>query len=297
LKIKKIFEYTEDTATISVMSFYENKIEFEKYTFEVSLNLFKEQLIELALDTKPHLLFNEVGALNGFYARKYNSGKTWINAEFYNGKLLEVLEQNTPSGDPIESWKDGGTGTLIHFHHFTDTAAIVQYSAGYKNGKIKFFHSNNNKYKTGNYTNDQPTGEWSLFSQSGKTRQKLFIEGKDAQWTFYGPKNKKEALFNLRELKLQGAAYRFSFFGDTSAVFHYENGLLDGEFTKFESQAPSRSGKYYKGEQIDDWITHGQFNPVSHTTSFGSKSVISNTDQLLHPTFSYSPKFDIPLYC
>ncbi len=294
LAFQKTFEYENHSVSIHINSFYDNKIPFENYTIEFKLEEFKNQLYSITLETKPHLLFSTAGTLTGFYERKYNTGKTWMYCEFYAGKLLEVLEQNTPLGTPIRTWKTNGSGKLVHFHHLKDTGAIVNYINGYKNGSIKYFHGYNKIYKTGYFINNFPDSTWTLHSESGKIRQKLEAVRSTATWTFYGPKNKREATYTLKDGLLDGISYRYNFFGDTTAAFSYKHGLLNGKFTKFNAGAPLRSGFYKNSEQIGNWLTHGQFNQVSHETKFGKKQVIAKLSNIPPPKFSYLPSIRIP---
>lgn len=290
----KEFEYEKGKVIINIQSFYENSIPFESYTLEINLEEFESIKYDLTLSTEPHLLFSETGSLTSFYERKYNSGKTWISCEFYDGKLLDVFEQNKPDGSSILGWQGEGTGIITHFHHFKDTAARVYYEDGIKHGSLKYFHSNNNTYKTGAYLKGSPANEWTLYSSSGKIRQQYLIEDSVIKWTFFGPKNKKEEEFRLYNGVLEGKGFKFNFFGDTTAYFSYEGGLLQGKFEKHQAGSLLRSGFYLNGEQTGNWLTHGQFNPVSHKTVFGNKQVIYDSQNIPSPEFSFDPKIQLP---
>jgi len=286
---EKTFSYLDSVTTLHIKSYFKTGVLFEEYSLEFSANEFTslnmKELNSIMFDLTPNMLFKSYGSMNGFYKRNYANGKTAISCEFYDGKLLELFEQNSPTGTPVTSWNSKGNGTLIQFHNSIDTAAILHYENGLKTGKAKFFHTKNNTYKTGYFKNGIPTKEWFLYSFSGKTRQKYSVNDSLAKWEFYGARSKKAQSFSLIDKKLQGRAFKFNFYGDTV------------DFKKYQSGAPLRSGEYFYGEQIGIWNTHGQFNPVTHSTYFLDKTVIYNSECLPELEFSFTPKFEfIPTY-
>lgn len=300
LLLSKNYVYDATECAISIKRFYRTGSRLESYTTYIS-NLELEKLLtenglEQILDITPHfgLPFSKEGRISGYYYRHFNSGKLWMHLEFDEGKLLEVFTQNTANGSEVDSEFNKGTGTLVHFHHFGDTAAIINYKNGLLHGSIKYFYSRNNTYAKGNIHNGYPSEIWTFYSFSGKTKYTLDYTNDTLVWCLYGPKSNKHREYPVLDGLLTGQGKEFDFYDQTSAQFSFENGLLDGSFTRWLNGNVTRFGSYTAGEQVGDWVTPGLFNPVSHTTRFSDKSVITNSNLLPTFEFNLAPRIEMP---
>ncbi len=302
LAINKLYDYSTNEVELFVKSYYQNGSPFEEYTTYQHTDSLKQLITDSGIGSlvhaSPHLGIhsNDQGKLSGFYKRYFNSGKEWIFLEFDNDLLIEVLANNSPDNGSLNFPFNDGNGKVVHFHHYKDTAAIINYQGGHKHGPIKLFHEGNNTHRTGAYIRGIPTGSWISKSYSGKIKNQVnFNEDGSLQWTLYGPKNQKSKIYSLRNNLLNGVAISYDFYGDTTAVFSYTNGILNGRYTSYINKNVLRYGDYDFGEQIGNWYTKGQFNDISHTTTFGKKDVLFSLEHLPMINFRLKGEIDLPL--
>lgn len=299
----KTLDYSQDEVQINVKSYFENGAKFEAYSIFQKTDEIKKLIDEYGLESlvhfTPHLGIDQIpeGKLSGYYQRWYNNGKEWMNLYFEDGKLLEVISQNMPNGNPVSETYENGFGKVVHFHHYGDTAAVVNYSKGYKNGIVRFFHKRNNTYRTGFFSENNRSGNWTTKSYSGKIKSEHLFKDFDGSLDLliYGPKSHISEKFSIRKGTLEGKAISYDFYGDTAATYSYRNGLLNGTFIRFLNGNTTRYGEYLNGEQTGSWNTKGLFNEVSYTTEFGHKPVICYSEHLPKFNFELKSNIDVPI--
>jgi len=299
--IEKKYTLINHELEIQVSSWYTSGGRFESYNLYALASDYLTQLeehgIEFIVNSTPHLAIStsNEGVLSGHYRRWYNTGKEWMFLVWDEGKLLEVIVQHTPEGVPIDQKFDEGNGSLIHFHHYQDTAAVLSYKNGLKHGPFKLYYKRNNSYISGTYDHGLLSGGLIKRSFSGFLKEGfLYNQGNLESYAIYGPKNKLYRKYTVLDGKPHGLAIEYDFYLDTAAVFNFNGGLLHGAFERFINGNSTRKGKYDSGEQTGQWLTSGLFNEVAHITYFNTKNVSSNLPIVPQFNFTYKPMVDIP---
>jgi len=298
ISLERQFIYDRDTCLIKSVSFYKNSNKFEEYSTEIPseelMDLIKtDGLLTILSSESPKcgLSASQTGLFTGFYTRYYKNGNVWLSLEFDHGLLEDIFESNDRWGNKREVKFRNGTGELSLHHYYGDVAITAKYAHGLLHGSFISKYEGGNKHIIGTHKNGLKTGQWLEYSFSGKRTKELNFNSDTLKTTLFSANDQKSKEFTTISGLLNETSYSFDFLGDTLEIINYKNGLHHGDYKKFINGILLRSGTYYIGEPVNNWITHGQFNDISHNTIYGDKSVKFNASDI--PRFNSNITYEV----
>lgn len=176
------------------------------------------------------------------------------------------------------TWKDGN-GLLISYHHNGDTARIVGYSEGKMNGHFYTYEERGRLRQKGKMCNGSPCGSWINFDVNLKMdHQLLFNDRTDGyQLISYAGNNRKSAMSNWSDGRMNGAMLEFDQYLDTLSHFHFINGLQHGTQKRFINGSLKEKGQAQFGQPIGIWKTYNPKGKITYEELMSDNGYINES--------------------
>jgi antitoxin component YwqK of YwqJK toxin-antitoxin module len=233
---------------------------------------FKNQTIEEYKETKNT-------QLNGRLIKYHPTGARWEEYEYKENRLKEVVAMRAQTGQPlvVGSFEEG-TGRINSYYPNGMIYKRQEYKDGVPHGFVTYEQSGR-ELGYGEYKNGKRTGKWVFRNALEFPEIELEYDnntGDTVQVVRRISANMHEAeKGTLVNGVRHGEWYQTNIMKDTTEIATFNNGLLDGSFTKFTLNIGNVEalGAYFGGTRSGIWEIYNPFNQQTERDSiFGEPS-------------------------
>ena len=208
----------------------------------------------------------------------------WEHRVYHFGKLVNVFESKNQWGSVQDngSFRDGN-GTVIRYHQNGDTASIINYFNSQPEGDFLIKESGNRTLVEGEFCASNPCGNWTIYDINQKPESRWDFEGDTLQTRWLHNSGSDKMIGKYVNLLQSGKWVVLDFLGDTLETAHYQSGLLDGPYARFNLGSRNFQGNFSQSLKIGNWQTLSPSGKASFEQDYGSHPVVLSPPVLANP--------------
>lgn len=192
----------------------------------------------------------------GSYRKYHITGRLWEHLWFDKGKLFEYYACNDQWGNTLEKGDfSNGSGKAIRYHQAADTALIVHYNGGRRDGLFTYFREGFLPGFSGEFTQGSASGIWFLYDRNGRIRKEFRFNNDSTSVREERRNDVRDHVGYYVNRRKEGTWIHFDFYGDTASVTNFRNGMKEGQYLEYRRGALFKEGSFDQDVRTGEWTT------------------------------------------